>query len=218
VHETKSCGLIPWDWIGEQGFTHVFFPEPEANFDEWQQSGLHPGDFIAKKCGVEIKTRRARIHHDATAVAAAEEILREHGIKKNGFIAASMGDGEGRHWPNSNLTKLAQYADLPIIVFGRKGDPEISGTVGCFDKSVEVIAVLMSWSCFYLGPASGTSWLATSTETPMGVFFDPQENRHPNNQFQDSLRGEKNDIVEWSIFTNLRTVLDHVESTVLLPQ
>jgi TolA-binding protein len=215
VHETKSRGIIPWDWIHQQGFTHVFFPEPGANHEEWDRSGLHPTDFIARKCGVQVETRRPQIELDPTVLAEAEEFLREHGLKPNSFITASHGDGEGRHWPNSNLTKLAQQTDMPIVVFSKKANPGIPCTIVCHDKPLEVITVLIGWSRFYLGPACGTSWLATTTDTPLGVFFDPQEFHDHGTSFRNVLRGEKNDIQEWSIYTNLRTVLDHIESSVV---
>jgi TolA-binding protein len=218
VHETKSRGIVPWDWIHDQGFSHVFFPEPGANHEEWEESGLHATDFIAKKCSVDLETRRSQIEPAQEAVSAAEEFLREHGLKRNAFITASHGTSEGRHWPNSNLMKLAQRTDFPIVVFGTKTDPEISCTIACLDKPLEVIAVLIGWSCFYLGPAYGTSWLATATDTPMGIFFDPQEHNCHGGDFRETRPGEEKGIQEWSIYTNLRTVLDHIESREVLPQ
>jgi len=219
VHEAKSRGIIPWDWIHEQGFTHVFFPEPGANYEEWEQSGLHATDFIARKCQVQIESRRPQIEPTAEATAAAKKFLRDHGLRRSAFITATHGDSEGRHWPKSNLVKLAQQSRIPVVVFGKKGDPAIPCTVGCRDKPPEVVALLIRWSCFYLGSACGTSWLATTTDTPIGVFFDPQE-RNDQNRGCLEMRagGKKQNIQEWSIYTNLRTVQDHIESAVCLRQ
>ena len=211
VDETRSPGTIPWDWIYEQGFTHVFFPEPGANFEEWDRSELDAAEFIATKCGVNIERRRPQIVPDAEAIFEAEEFLREHRTQRNSFIAAWTGDDEGRHWPNSNLTKLAQQTHLPIVVFGKKGDIEIPGTISCQDKPLNVINVLIRSSVFYLGPAYGTSWLAAATDTPMAVFFDPHESGSQTS-FRNLLGREKNNISEWSIYTNVRAVLEHIES------
>lgn len=213
VHEMKTRGLIPWDWIHSEGFTHVFFPEPGANLEEFERSALHPTDFMAKKCGVQVHSRRPQLEvHDAVT-AEAEAFLQEKGLERDFFITASQGDGEARHWPKSNLAKLAQQTALPMIVFGKKGDSEIRGTISCLDKSPEVIAVLIGWSSFYLGPAYGISWLATATDTPAGIFFDPQDCDDSRRFFKDS-REDRQSVQEWSIYTNLRIVADELEAAV----
>jgi hypothetical protein len=213
VYETKTPGIIPWDWINSQGFTHVFFPEPGANHEEWEASGLDPIDFIARKCRVELKTRRPKFTPTAETLSHAEEFMRKHGLRRNAFITTAHGDIEKRRWPLSNLTKFVQNVDLSTVLFARKGDPQVPNTVTSFETPLELMTVLIEWSRFYLGPANGPSWLATMTDTPMAVFFDPRQEA-PRNSFSEMLRGEKKDIQEWTIFTNLQTVLDHVEYTV----
>jgi len=213
VHETDSR-IIPWHWIHSQNFTDVFFPEPGANHEEWEQSGLTSIDFMARKCGVKVDTHRSWLEASAEAVAEASEFLKQNGLARHTFITVCQGDGQGRHWPNSNLSKLAQHIELRTVVIGQKGDSEIPGAILCIDKPLPVVALLMSWSCFYLGPASGMSWLATTTDTPMGVFFDPRG--HHGAGFCDVLQVEKNNIQEWDIYTNLQTVLEHIESNVLV--
>jgi TolA-binding protein len=212
VHETRSRGIIPWDWIYEHRFTHVFFPEPGANHEEWEQSGLHAGAFIARKCAVDLTMRRLEIQATQDSIGQAEEFLKEHGLARGGFFTAAQGDADGRHWPNSNLMKLSQQAALPIVVFRKKEDSEILSTIGCIDKPLEVIALIIAWSCFYIGPAYGVSWMATTTDTPMGVFFDPQDESSRRRDFSETKQ-----IEEWSIYTSLRTVLDHIESAVSRP-
>jgi TolA-binding protein len=217
VHEMKTRGLIPWDWIYEQGFTHVFYPEPAANLEEWELSGLPATDFMSAKCGVEARTRRPRIAASRAAISAASAFLRQHGLKRNAFITASNGT-EGRHWPKSNLTRFAQQADLPVVVFGHEGDSPIVRTISCTGQPFDVITVLIGWSCLYLGPSSGLSWLAAATGAPMGLFVDPQDHVTRGGGLRETLRGEKDDIEEWNIYTNLRTVLDHLESVVRVTQ
>jgi len=215
VHDAKSRGVIPWEWIHEQGFTHVYFPEPAANQEEWERSGLHAIDFIAKKCGVALESRQSCLMHSAEAILDAEDFLQRRGLTRNEFVTASLGNGELRHWPNSNLNKLAKQIGLQTVVFGRKGDPEIPDAITTFDMPLDVMAVLIEWSRYYLGPAYGTSWLATTTDTPMAVFFDPREYNSAGCGFRDVLAGEKNEIREWDIYTNLQAVLEHIESTLV---
>src|ERR1051326_6313626 len=209
VYEGDRHAMMPWDWIHSQRFTHIFFAEPEANRDEWQQSGLHPIDFMARKCGVKLQRRRIWLQPNAEAIFEAEEFLRQHGLTRGTFVTASLSEGSARHWPNSNLRRLAQQHDTPTVVFGKKNDQEISGTIACIEKPLQVIAALIRWSCFYLGPASGISWLATTTDTPMAVIFDPL-GQAPG--FRQTLQEERDDIQEWDIYTGLETVLTHVES------
>ena len=206
--------ITPWDWIHSRGFTHIFFAEPEANYDEWQESGLHPIDFMARKCGVKLETRRAWLEPDADAIFDAEEFLRQHGLTRGMFITASLGDGAARHWPNSNLMKLAQQLDMPTIVFGSGANTQIPGTISCVEKPFQVIAALIRWSCFYLGPASGISWLATTANTPMAVILDPLQQIPKQAGFREVLRGERDDISEWDIYTSLPAVLAHIESRI----
>ena len=211
VHHTKSRGIIPWNWIHAHGFTHVFFPEPEANHEEWEQSGLHAIDFMAKKCAVDIEAHRSRLKPGPDAVSEAEEFLRQFGLTRKSFITASRSDGEGRHWPNSNLIAVAQQIDIPTVLFGRKGEPEIPASIACLDKPLDVIALLIGWSCFYLGLDYGVSWLATTTDTPMAIFFYPRGHDRRRG-LRDVLRGEKDSIREFDIYTNVDRVLGYIES------
>jgi hypothetical protein len=212
VHETQPRGVIPWDWIHTQGFTHVFFPEPGANQEEWEQSGLHPIDFMAQKCGVEVETHQSWLEPSEDAIFEAEEFLRRNGLERGAFITASHGSSDGRHWPNSNLMQLAQQIEVPTVIFSTKAHPEIPGTIQCLEKPLQVIAALIRWSCFYVGPDSGISWLATTTDTPMTVFLDPLDQGQLNIGVRDVLAHEKSNVQEYDIYTSLPTVLDHIEN------
>jgi glycosyltransferase involved in cell wall biosynthesis/ADP-heptose:LPS heptosyltransferase len=216
VYEARSRGHIPWEWIHSQGFTHVFFPEPCANREECEQSGLHAIDFMAKKCGVTLEDSHPRLEPDSDALSEAEHFLKQHRLKRSGFITAACGGGEVRHWPNSNLMRLAEQIDLPTVVFGKKDSPEIPNTIPYVEESFEVIALLIEWSCFYLGPAHGISWLATMSHNPMAVFFDPQEYNPRLKGFRNVRRCETDEVQEWDIYTNVQTVIEHVESKILI--
>jgi hypothetical protein len=218
VREAEPRGIIPWEWIHAQGFTHVFYPEPGANVDEWQRSAVHPIDFMAQKCSVRIGGHQSRLEPQRDAIAEAEDFLTRHGLTRNGFVTASHVSDAGRHWSHSNLTKLVQNTDMPTIVFSRRSDPEIPGAIPCFEKPCEVIAALIAWSCFYVGSDSGISWLATTTETPMAVFVDPVRANQLNVGFRDVLQREKINIQEWSIHTGLEAVLEHLRGKILIPQ
>jgi hypothetical protein len=213
VRESEPRGILPWQWIHAEGFTHVFFPEPPANQEEWEQSGLHAIDFMALKCGVKLKSHIARVEPSPNARLEAEEFLRVHNLSKGSFITACISGEGSRHWPNSNLMKLAQQIGIPIINFIAKGDIAIPGTIPCLDKSFQVIAALIGWSCCYIGGESGISWLAATTGASIAVFYDPIRRRGRQNAgFGEILRAAKKDITEWDIYTNVPAVLEVIES------
>jgi hypothetical protein len=212
VYAAETPGLLPWEWIHSMGFTHVFFADPEANREEWEKSGFSAIDFMARKCGVQLETHRAWLEPDADAIFEAEEFLRQSGLSRGAFVTAAHGEGEARHWPNSNLMKLAKQLDMPLIIFGKRTDPEIPGVISCIGKPFQVIASLIRWSSFYLGPCCGVSWLATTTHTPMGIILDPVQRVPFEKGFSEALRGEKDNIQEWDIYVSLQTVLAHIEA------
>jgi ADP-heptose:LPS heptosyltransferase len=217
VRESEPRGIIPWDWVQAQGFTHVFFPEPGANQEEWEQSGLHAMDFMAGKCGVPIETRQSFLEPGADAMLEAEHFLHEHGLTRGTFVTACCeSEGGARHWPNSNLIKLAQQIGVSTVVFTKKGKPPLPGTVPCLERPLQVIACLIRWSCCYIGGNSGISWLATTTNTPMAVLLDPACQSPDDSGFRDLLQGEKDDIQEWDIYTSVPAVLEFVESKTLI--
>jgi hypothetical protein len=173
---------------------------------------------MAQKCGVRIGSHQSRLEPGRDALLEAEEFLQQHGLSRHAFVTASHVSDAGRHWSHSNLTRLVQHIDLPTVVFSRRSDAEIPGAIPCFEKPSEVVAALIGWSGLYVGSDSGMSWLATSTDTPMAVFVDPVRANQLNIGFRNVLRREKTNIQEWSIHTGLETVLEHVRSTILIPQ
>jgi hypothetical protein len=54
------------------------------------------------------------------------------------------------------------------------------------------------------------------TDTPMAVFFDPQDFNSRSSGFHEVLRSAKNDIQEWNIYTNFQTVFEYIESSTLI--
>ncbi len=77
VREAEPRGSHPaWDFgLPRRASRTSFFPEPGANQEEWEQSGLHPIDFMAKKCGVEVETRQSWLEPSADALFGSRRIL-----------------------------------------------------------------------------------------------------------------------------------------------
>jgi hypothetical protein len=57
-------------------------------------------------------------------VSRSAHFLREHGLTRGAFVTACCESEAGaRHWPNSNLIKLAQQIGVSTVVFTKKGNP-----------------------------------------------------------------------------------------------
>ena len=212
VYQGPADGIIPWDWVHSEGYTHVFLAEPEAQSAS-QEAAPHAIDFMANKCGVRIEKRRTRLQLATDALCEAEKFMRQNKLSRSAFITAYQGDGKKTHWPNSNLAKLGQQLEMPVVVFGAEGSTDIPGTISCTSKAFPLIAALIHCSCFYLGHESGVSWLATASDTPMALFADHQTSR---TGIRNLLRGEKDDIQQWDIYTRLETVVEHIQSMIRL--
>jgi ADP-heptose:LPS heptosyltransferase len=213
----EQRGILPWTWIESEEFTHVFYPETGANLEEWQQSGKHVIDFLAYKCGVQIQQRRVRLEPGAEAFREAEEFLKEHDLERKAFLSSAHVSVSSRHWPHSKLTRISQSSEMPLVVFGGPDDPTIPGSIPCFGKSFWTVVALIELSAFYIGSDSGVSWLATTTNTPMGVFLDPARQKQFKTGYREVLRGEKDDIEEWGIHTGSDVVLDRVDLVTQCP-
>lgn len=214
VRESEPRGILPWQWIHAQGFTHVFFPEASANREEWERSGLHAIDFMALKCGVRLNSHTTRLEPSLDAQREAEEFLRTHDLTRGPFITACISGDGARHWPRTNLMKLAQQIGIPVVTFTRKSDTAVPATVPCLAKPSQVIAALISRSCCYVGGESGISWLAATTNTPIAILYDPLNRTRPNAGFSGLLLAEKKDIREWDLYTSVPSVLEFIESKV----
>ncbi len=214
VHEKTPRGIIPWNWIHAEGFTHVFYPEGNANHDEWEQSGRHMIDFMAAKCGVDLESHRAWLEPGPEAIFEAEKFLNDFGLSRKRFITASHVGVSSRYWPHPFMARAINELEVPTVLFGAKDDPIIPGTIPCFGKSLLMVAALIRWSTFYFGPDSGASWIATTTDTPMGVFMDPERQRRFNVGFRDVLRNDKEDIQEWDINTHPDAVISHIKNSI----
>jgi glycosyltransferase involved in cell wall biosynthesis len=213
ICEFEPVGAIPWDWVTLEGFTHIFQPDIPANTEEWKASRMHPLDFMAQKCGVKLDTRRIWLEPGPPATLEAESFLTEYGLNRKSFLTISHTGETRRIWPCHSLHKLATAVGMPIVVIGDAGETAIAGTIPCFGKPHRVVAALIRWSAFYLGPDFGASWIASTTDTPMGIFVDADK-MQGHAKFVEVLRGEREDVTEWNIHTRPETVIEHIASRV----
>jgi len=214
VCEFEPMGAIPWDWVADEGFTHVFHPEITANTKDWDTSRLHPVDYMAQKCGVRLDSRKPWLEPGPAALLEAESFLTEFGLRRKGYLTIFHTGEVRRKWPCHTLHKLAAAIGLPVVVIGNTGEFATAGTIPCFGRPARVVAALIRWSSFYLGPEDGVSWIASTTSTPMGIFSNSTKNLQNHASFVEILCGEKEDVTEWNAQTSAESVIEYIASKI----
>jgi glycosyltransferase involved in cell wall biosynthesis len=214
VCEFEPIGAIPWDWVALEGFTHIFHPVSAASMDDRETESLHPIDFMAKKCGVKLESRKAWLEPGTAALLEAESLLTQFALSRKAYLTIYHEGEMRRRWPSHNLHKLATAVGLPVVVIGETGEFATAGTIPCFGRSPRVVAALIRWSAFYMGPDFGVSWIASTTGTPMGIFIDSTREPRAHLSFVEILIREKEDVVEWNSQASTESVIDLIASTV----
>ncbi|HET9132551.1 MAG TPA: hypothetical protein VFO86_16475, partial [Terriglobia bacterium] len=217
VCDFEPVGAIPWDWVAEEEFTHVFHPEPPSSTDELQAKYVHPMDYMAQKCGVPLESRKPWLEPGKAALLEAESFLARFGLRRKRYLTIYHTGEVRRTWPSHTLHKLAATTGLPVVVIGDAGEFATAGTVPCFGQSPRVIAALIRWSSFYIGPDSGVSWIASTTSTPMGIFSDSRKNMQSHLSFVEIFTGEKDDVIEWTSQATTESIVEHIASRIQTP-
>jgi ADP-heptose:LPS heptosyltransferase len=212
VCEFEPIGAIPWDWVALEEFTHVFHPAPTAT------ESLHPMDSMAKKCGVKLDSRKAWLEPGPAALLEAESFLSHCALSRKGYLVICHAGELRRLWPSHNLHKLATAIGLPVVVIGDAGEFATAGTIPCFGRSPRVVAALIRWSAFYMGPDFGASWIASTTGTPLGIFTNSTKEPGAHGGFVEILSPETEDLIEWTSETSTESIIEHVASKVLAIQ
>ncbi len=210
VCEFEPMGAIPWDWVAAEGFTHIFHPEVAANTDDWETSRMHPIDYMAQKCGVKLDSRKPWLEPGPAALLEAESYMNQFGLSRKGFLTIYHAGEARRLWPSHNLHNLATAIGLPVVVVGDAGEFAVAGTIPCIGRSPRVVAALIRWSAFFLGPDFGVSWIAATTGTPMGIFIDSRKPPRIHSSFVDILSQERDDVMEWNSQTSAESVIERI--------
>jgi glycosyltransferase involved in cell wall biosynthesis len=213
VVEAEPRGTIPWAWVEREGFTHVYYPEGNANSTEFNASGLHMIDFMAGKCEVPLSRRQAILRTAPWAEGEARSFVADHGLRPGRFLAVSHMSITSRPWPHANFEALLRRLDAPVVVFGGLDDPPMPGALSCFGRAFPVVAALIGLAGCFIGPDSGITWLATTTSTPVGVFMDPHRRRLANVGMKAALAGDREWIEEWDISVTPEDVVPFVKNS-----
>ena len=216
VCEFEPIGAIPWDWVVLEGFTHIFHPGAAANGEHRETELLHPIDSMAKKCGVTMNSRKAWLEPGPAALLEAESFLSHCALVRKSYLTICHAGELRRLWPSHNLHKLATAIGVPVVVIGESGDFATAGTIPCFGRSPRVVAAVIRWSAFYMGPDFGVSWIASTTGTPMGIFTDSAKESATQSGFVEILSQEKEDVVEWNSQASAESVIEHIASKILM--
>ena len=214
VCELEPMSTIPWDWVVAEGFTHVFHPEVAANAEDLEINRLHPMDYMARKCSVRLDSRKPWLEPGPAALLEAEAFLKQYGLARKNFLTVYHAGELQRHWPCHNLHKLATAIGLPVVVIGESGEAPIAGTIPCIGRSYRLVAALIQWSAYFLGPDFGVSWIASTTGTPMGIFTNSANDFRARPGFVEILDRERECMTEWDPQTSAESVIEHIAARV----
>jgi len=112
------------------------------------------------------------------------------------------------------MHKLATEIGLPVVVIGEAGEAAIAGTIPCIGRSYRLVAALIRWSAYYLGPDFGMSWIASTTGTPMGIFTNSANDFRARPGFVEILDQERECMTEWDPQTSTESVIEHIAARV----
>ncbi|MBC8490387.1 MAG: hypothetical protein H8D45_30600 [Bacteroidetes bacterium] len=213
VLECSDRFEIPVDWIRQNLPDKIFFPEPAAHSLEWKEMGLHSISFIAKSCEVRIEKNRTIISENTDANKFIRKYLESKGVKKE-YITFSHVSGTASAWELSRVKRFIQTIKLPVVLLGSEIDPMIEGAIQIFGKSIPQVIEIIRNSKVFIGPDSGCSWLATTTDVPMLILMDSQRQKDLPVGFVSILSGEKNNMVEGTIDYSVKKVFNKVISMI----
>lgn len=198
---------IPIDWIEQNLPDKIFYPEPAAHYLEIIEIGSHFCEFIAKSCNVQPQKNRTIIPNDIRANQSVREYLESKGIK-NDYITLSHVTTTSKAWKLTLVKKFIRKVKVPVVLLGSKTDPKIKGAIHFFGKPIPQLIEIIRSSKLFIGPDSGCSWLASTTDVAMLVLMDPQRPKEFPVGFVNLLNGEKNNIIEGTIDWSVTQVLD----------
>ena len=210
---------IPQELLDTEHFDVVFFPQGSVNHDEWEQSGLHMIDFMARKCGVTVSSRAPEIPINQATKEKAEEFWRKHKLEGKTVIAIACSALSCRPWPLENFRELVieilKMKNTVIVHFGGKNDPPLPRVIDCRNMPIKIGIDIMRCCDLFIGCDSGPSWMASCTDIPIIVFMDQERQQYFNVGFK-SVMPEK-DISELSIESSVKDVTRSIRARLKKP-
>ena len=203
---------IPWELLESEHFDLVFFPQGSFNHDEWERSGLHMVDFMARKCGVEVSSRAPEVTIGPQSREDVNSLWKKHGLAGKTVIAMACSALSCKPWPRNNFEEIAwtlgRLKNTALLHIGSGEDAPLPGAIDCrdipFSTSIEIIR-----QCdLFIGCDSGPTWMASCTDTPIIVFMDSERQKHYNVGFK-CVMPEK-DITELSVEATVGEAMDSI--------
>jgi hypothetical protein len=152
----KSCDCYVIDAAAPNRFAH-----------DWLYSNRHPIDFVAdiSRISIELRHRYIDIHVpiDAERAVAALSLPEP-------FVAIAAGPCHtSRNWPYSDRQSVANHfahQGIACVSIGGQDSAALEGTLDlCAKLSLIEAVALIRRARLYIGPDTGTSWLACAART-----------------------------------------------------
>lgn len=150
-------------------FDLVYHAQPMWRHEEWKASGKHVIDLIASWCDVSLADRKIQVD---VPVAVVERVARMP--LPNRFLTIGCSPTiSSRNLLPEHFPSIVEFCRLNKIPYAAVGGDDGVSIPGAIDfrghlSPVESIA-LINRSAVYVGPDSGTSWLACAAQNPKKV-------------------------------------------------
>lgn len=146
------------------GLDQILVLQPMWRHDEWKASGLHAIDLIAKWCDVALDSRKIEVAIPESAVQAVSAFpLPERFVTIGCSPPASSRNLLPEYFPA--IVDYLKSRKIPYVTVGGENGVTLPGAIslhGCLTP-VQTID-LVSRSAVYVGPDTGTTWLACAAE------------------------------------------------------
>jgi ADP-heptose:LPS heptosyltransferase len=144
-------------------YDKVFFPQPSWHHRRWEKSKKHAIEFIADFCEVKLKSRSIEI--ETTREHKHSMLKKLPKLPERPFVTiCSSPCYSCSNWPipyRRQLVRLLRDRRVNVVTVGGKDGKDIPGAYSAHGKLnfLETIA-LINRSKVYIGPDTGTTWLA----------------------------------------------------------
>ena len=199
--EIKIHGKAPFGsgwpgWANEQNYDLVVKAQPSWRHSQWQKSGKHAVDCIADWAGIELakEDRCINVKIPKNDYHAAGRLS----LPKGGFvtICSSPSYSSGNYWGMGLRTKIVEAlkkAGYGVVSVGGHDVVTLPGTHKGYNIPIMQTVALISLSKLYIGPDTGTTWIACAARgTPKVCVINRARLKMGVVGFQKPLAGENN--------------------------
>lgn len=167
-----EVGRIP-DLV--ETFDQVYMVQPMWRHDEWKSSGRHVIDLIADWCNVTPTNRKIQVHQTPESIGRIDALP----LPERFALIGSSPPKSSRNVFSAWHEEIVAWCNQRRVLCGTVGGPDgvtLWGAMGFHGRLSHVDTVtLIDRATVYVGPDTGTSWLACAAPRPKKICVLDEE-------------------------------------------